>query len=51
MFVEWLQPLLEWTGLGLIPFLITIFIIIYVEVLWLEKRKVIHTINRQNSSV
>ena len=30
MLVEWLQPLLEWTGLTIVPFLILLFIIIYV---------------------
>lgn len=30
MIVEWLQPLLEWSGLGLIPFLIVCLIAIVI---------------------
>lgn len=28
MIIEWIQPLLDWTGLGLIPLLLIIIIII-----------------------
>lgn len=30
MIIEWLTPVLEWTGLGLIPLLLLILIIILV---------------------
>lgn len=30
MIAEWLQPLLEWTGLTIVPLLLTILIIIII---------------------
>ena len=30
MVVQWLQPILEWTGLGLIPFLIAVLIAVVI---------------------
>lgn len=30
MLNEWLSPLLTWLGIGLVPFLIIVFIIIYI---------------------
>lgn len=29
MLGEWINPILEWLGIGLIPFLILIFILVY----------------------
>lgn len=30
MIGEWLNPLLAWLGLGMIPFLLIVFIVVYV---------------------
>lgn len=30
MIVEWLEPILAWTGLGLIPFLLVVLILVLI---------------------